>query len=88
MLAMMATMGDTAEEEPGRGMTAHGLLEPALKVMIVGDSMSQGREGDWTWRFRIWEWFKDQGLTVDFVGPYNGTAQSDLPSLPATPLSQ
>ncbi|KAE8137366.1 SGNH hydrolase-type esterase domain-containing protein [Aspergillus pseudotamarii] len=85
MLAMMAAMGDTVEEEPGSGMTAHGLLEPKLKVMIVGDSMSQGREGDWTWRFRIWEWFKDQGLTVDFVGPYNGTAQSDLPSLPATP---
>ncbi|KAE8391618.1 SGNH hydrolase-type esterase domain-containing protein [Aspergillus alliaceus] len=85
MLKMMAVMRDTIEEQPDSGMTAHGFLEPTLKVMIVGDSMSQGREGDWTWRFRIWEWFKDQGLPVDFVGPYNGTAQSDLPSLPKTP---
>ncbi|KAE8402224.1 SGNH hydrolase-type esterase domain-containing protein [Aspergillus pseudonomiae] len=87
MLARMTSMRDAAEEEPGSWMTTHGLLEPTLKVMIVGDSMSQGREGDWTWRFRLWEWFKDQGLPVDFVGPYNGTAQSDLPSLPATPSS-
>ncbi|KAF7622830.1 SGNH hydrolase-type esterase domain-containing protein [Aspergillus flavus] len=85
VMLTMTAMRDTIEEETGNEMTAHGLLEPTLKVMIVGDSMSQGREGDWTWRFRIWEWFKDQGLPVDFVGPYNGTAQSDLPSLPATP---
>ncbi|KAJ4291211.1 hypothetical protein N0V88_006205 [Collariella sp. IMI 366227] len=41
--------------------------------MVVGDSISHGREGDWTWRYRIWEWFRDQELLVQFVGPYKGT---------------
>lgn len=25
----------------------------SLKVLIVGDSMTQGQEGDYTWRYRI-----------------------------------
>ncbi|MCR8945160.1 fibronectin type III domain-containing protein [Streptomyces sp. OUCMDZ-4982] len=44
-----------------------------LRVMVVGDSMTQGYEGDWTWRYRLWEWFRDQNVAVDFVGPYKGT---------------
>ncbi|KAF7590851.1 hypothetical protein BBP40_002320 [Aspergillus hancockii] len=83
---MVAVMRDTVTAESESKTTTHDLLEPTLRVMIVGDSMSQGREGDWTWRFRIWEWFRDQGLAVDLVGPYNGTAQSDLPAVPAPPL--
>lgn len=34
------------------------------KVMVVGDSITQGFEGDWTWRYRLWQWFKDQGEEV------------------------
>jgi len=44
-----------------------------IKVMIVGNSMTQGHEGDWTWRYRLWEWFKNQKIPVKFVGPYIGT---------------
>ncbi|OBT62629.1 hypothetical protein VE03_08513 [Pseudogymnoascus sp. 23342-1-I1] len=36
-------------------------------------------------RYRIWEWFKEQGIDVDFVGPYAGTVEPDLPSAPAPP---
>lgn len=36
-----------------------------ISVMIVGDSITQGKEGDWTWRYRLWEWFNDQGVQVD-----------------------
>lgn len=36
----------------------------AISVMVVGDSMTQGKEGDWTWRYRLWEWFNDQGVSV------------------------
>ncbi|WPG99684.1 Esterase, SGNH hydrolase-type [Acrodontium crateriforme] len=43
------------------------------KVMIVGDSMTQGLEGDWTWRYRIWQWAQVNNLGWDFVGPYTGT---------------
>ena len=35
-----------------------------ISVMIVGDSITQGQEGDWTWRYRIWQWFKDEGIEV------------------------
>jgi hypothetical protein len=41
--------------------------------MIVGDSISQGAEGDFTWRFRLWQWTQSNGISVDFVGPYKGT---------------
>lgn len=58
----------------------------ALKVMIVGDSMTQGHEGDYTWRYRIWEWFESQDVAVDFVGPFAGTRSQDAPSLPAAPV--
>ncbi|KAF3481445.1 uncharacterized protein GIQ15_04204 [Arthroderma uncinatum] len=56
-----------------------------IRVMIVGDSMSQGHEGDWTWRYRIWQWFRDQKVAVTFVGPYTGTVQPDAPKPPAPP---
>lgn len=42
-------------------------------MMVVGDSISQGEEGDWTWRYRLWEWLKVQDVVVDFVGPFLGT---------------
>ncbi|PMD22319.1 SGNH hydrolase, partial [Hyaloscypha hepaticicola] len=45
----------------------------AISMMVVGDSISQGGEGDWTWRYRLWEWFKVQDVVVDFVGPFLGT---------------
>lgn len=39
------------------------------RVLIVGDSMTQGSEGDYTWRFRLWQHFQAAGVPVDFVGP-------------------
>ncbi|MGK5638341.1 fibronectin type III domain-containing protein [Streptomyces sp. URMC 126] len=59
-----------------------------LKVMVVGDSMSQGYEGDWTWRYRLWEWFKKEHIQVDFVGPYQGTRPQDSPKPPLVPRLQ
>lgn len=35
-----------------------------ISVMVVGDSITQGTEGDWTWRYRLWEWFRDQKVKV------------------------
>ncbi|MFF9645785.1 GDSL-type esterase/lipase family protein [Kitasatospora aureofaciens] len=59
-----------------------------LKVMVVGDSMSQGYEGDWTWRYRLWEWFKKEHVDVDFVGPYQGTRPQESPKPPPVPPLQ
>lgn len=68
-------------------------LEP-LKIMIVGDSISHGREGDYTWRYRIWEWLQRSannnlfGREIHFVGPYQGTYPAEKPSPPRPPPLQ
>ncbi|SNY70113.1 GDSL-type esterase/lipase family protein [Paractinoplanes atraurantiacus] len=51
------------------------------KIMVVGDSISQGLEGDYTWRYRLWQHLATGGAAADFVGPYTGTTRvpSDLP---------
>lgn len=36
-----------------------GKLGPNPKVLIVGDSITHGQEGDFTWRYRISEWFRE-----------------------------
>jgi lysophospholipase L1-like esterase len=59
-----------------------------LKVMVVGDSMTQGHEGDWTWRYRLWQWFTSRHVAVDFVGPYTGTKSPDAPAAPSLPPLQ
>jgi len=56
-----------------------------MKVMVVGDSISHGREGDFTWRYRIWQWFCSENVAVRFVGPYEGTVPPDKPSPPRPP---
>jgi len=50
-----------------------------MRVMIVGDSMTCGAEGDFTWRYRIWEWFRRENVSVQFVGPYVGTLTAVVP---------
>jgi hypothetical protein len=44
-----------------------------FKAMIVGDSITHGAEGDFTWRYRLWEWLKSENVEADFVGPWTGT---------------
>ncbi|GAA3520682.1 hypothetical protein GCM10022263_05730 [Nocardioides daeguensis] len=43
-------------------------LDP-VRILLVGDSVTQGSSGDWTWRYRLWRHFADAGVPVDFVGP-------------------
>ncbi|WIN00493.1 GDSL-type esterase/lipase family protein [Actinoplanes oblitus] len=50
------------------------------KIMVVGDSISQGLEGDWTWRYRLYQHLVAAGAGADFVGPYTGTTKT-----PSTP---
>lgn len=40
-----------------------------VRVLLVGDSVTQGSAGDWTWRYRLWEHLRDDGARVDLVGP-------------------
>ncbi|WP_344935794.1 GDSL-type esterase/lipase family protein [Sphaerisporangium flaviroseum] len=42
-------------------------------IMVVGDSISQGREGDYTWRYRFWRNLALHDVAARFVGPWTGT---------------
>lgn len=56
--------------------------------MIVGDSISHGAEGDYTWRYRIWQWLQSNNVPVDFVGPYKGTNPPDDITPPSPPSTE
>ncbi|GLA08346.1 hypothetical protein AnigIFM60653_009877 [Aspergillus niger] len=78
-LQMMAFMNDATKTDSTSTSISKDTMHDhsTLRVMIVGDSMSQGKEGDYTWRYRIWEWFRAQHIAVQLVGPYTGTAPSE-----------
>src|SRR3954463_3457993 len=48
---------------------AHAAPGDSAKVMVVGDSISQGSSGDYTWRYRLYKQLAGAGVTVDMVGP-------------------
>lgn len=35
-----------------------------------------GQQGDYTWRYRIWQFFQQNGIDVEMVGPYKGTVRT------------
>ena len=39
--------------------------------MIVGDSVTQGSSGDYTWQFRLYEHLRADGVRPRMVGPYS-----------------
>ncbi len=75
LVAMAATLLGTVPPHAVQPARAQG----GPSAMIVGDSISQGLEGDYTWRYRLAQFFADTHTRMDFVGPWAGTTQ-----LPAT----
>lgn len=60
------------------GLAVVTALTPALaraeaptRVLLVGDSITAGYTGDWTWRYRLARHLGAAGADVDFVGPYD-----------------
>lgn len=77
----IAVGSDIAMTELAGGARAHaagaagaaGAAEPEpgpLRVMVEGDSISQGFAGDHTWRYWLAEEFRKQGVPLQMVGPY------------------
>jgi lysophospholipase L1-like esterase len=62
--ALLPAVSSRAEEGPAR-------------VLIVGDSVTQGRNGDYSWRYFAWQQLQRGGGGVDFVGPHRGTHLDD-----------
>ncbi|MDO7869414.1 SGNH/GDSL hydrolase family protein [Nocardioides jiangxiensis] len=49
-----------------------GAADPApVRILLYGDSMTQGSGGDWTWRYRLWQSLTAASTSFDFVGPRN-----------------
>ena len=44
-----------------------------VRVMMLGDSVTHGLSGDYTWRYFSWRGLEKTGADVDFVGPHVGT---------------
>jgi GDSL-like Lipase/Acylhydrolase family len=40
----------------------------ATRYLVVGDSISQGSSGDYTWRYRFRQWLTDSGTSAELVG--------------------
>lgn len=83
LLAMPTASGITSAP------AAAAALPATSKVMVVGDSISQGLEGDYTWRYRL---KNHLGTRADFVGPWTGTTvvapalPTGWPDTPTTPV--
>ncbi|WP_154402743.1 fibronectin type III domain-containing protein [Nocardioides speluncae] len=43
-----------------------------VRIMVVGDSITHGSSGDWTWRYRLARHLTATGAEVDFVGGHSG----------------
>lgn len=52
--------------------SAEGEVAQPPRVLVLGDSLSQGFGGDATWRYWFWRETTRQGVPVDFVGPETG----------------
>lgn len=50
-----------------------------VRILVCGDSISQGREGDFTWRYRLWEWFQNNSRTQSTSTTTTPTAPARLP---------
>lgn len=42
-----------------------------VRVMFEGDSITQSRNGEASYRYYLWREFQRQGVAADFVGPYS-----------------
>lgn len=47
------------------------------RIMVVGDSVTHGLSGQYTWRYFSHKGLQKTGATVDFVGPHVGTYSDD-----------
>ncbi|KAH6725081.1 SGNH hydrolase-type esterase domain-containing protein, partial [Leptodontidium sp. MPI-SDFR-AT-0119] len=47
--------------------------------------MTHCNEGDFTWRYRLLEWFNAQNIAIRYVGPYAGTIAPPAPGPPQKP---
>lgn len=70
-----ATVTAAALAAASAAVPAHaaGPSDSPTRILMLGDSVTQGSDGDYTWRYFSWRGLQQTGATVDFVGPRVGT---------------
>lgn len=69
----------THSDAGGSGTETEGrtVSEPR-RIMLAGDSMTQGADGDRTWRYHLWHHLEPHVEGLDFVGPYTDLATPEM----------
>jgi lysophospholipase L1-like esterase len=73
---VICSHGDEPTSEPASEPTS---APPPVSMMVMGDSATQGLEGDYTWRYRLAEHLGRSSPAVVFVGPNIGTYRIESP---------
>lgn len=69
LLATSTVGGPSASATPPTAPRATSYDAPRpTRVLLIGDSVTQGSAGDWTWRYRLDEHLEEVGADVDLVG--------------------
>ncbi|MDE3720982.1 GDSL family lipase [Nocardiopsis sp. N85] len=63
--------GGSDGESVGEPVPVPGPPSGELRMMIVGDALTQGSSGDHTWRYHLWRHLTENRVEFDFVGPYD-----------------
>ncbi|WP_017570601.1 GDSL-type esterase/lipase family protein [Nocardiopsis halotolerans] len=66
--------GDAGDTDTRAG----GPVSEPRRIMLAGDSMTQGANGDRTWRYHLWNHLSSVVEGLDFVGPYSEPATPDM----------
>lgn len=66
-------LGAAATAIAGLPIQAAADTADPTRLLIVGDSVTHGDNGDYTWRYFAWQGLQAAGADVDLVGPRRGT---------------
>jgi hypothetical protein len=70
---LVAAFLATGAGAPAAATAATGVAGDVTRVMMIGDSVTHGSDGDYTWRYFSWRGLEQTGASVDFVGPQTTT---------------
>lgn len=89
VLGIVVALGLTQVPSAGAGTARNGAGQPAPcpavpgqpsggspRLMIVGDSISQGSSGDYTWQYRLYQHLRADGVRPQMVGPVEWLANN------------
>jgi hypothetical protein len=89
VLGIVVAVGLSQVPSAGAGTARNGIGQPAPcpavrgqpsggspRLMIVGDSISQGSSGDYTWQYRLYEHLRADGVRPQMVGPVEWLANN------------